>query len=182
MTSAETAGAVYDVVPLFERGGQWSIADTGLIAIWQQIVAEGKVEQLFYAGGIDTPRDFLGFIKSRQVIACVVLDLETRSPAALGWLTNAAGGSAFVHYCVLGRPRRSAGKALLDYWCSFRDPAGKPLFHVLLGITPETHTPALRVITIMGFRSIGMIPRYCEMDRGRTRCGAVISYFECPQA
>jgi len=108
-----------------------------------------------------------------------VLELETRSPAALGWLTNAAAGSAFVNYCVLRRPRRSAGKALLEYWCSFRDPAGKPLFRVLLGITPETHTAALRVIRIIGFKSIGTIHRYCEMDRGRTRCGVVINYFEC---
>lgn len=173
----------FDIVPLFATSaGRWSVPDEPLIAIWQRIVAEGKVEQLFYAGGIDSPRDFLGFIKSSQINACIVLDLETREPCALGWLTNAAGGSAFVHYCVLGPPRRSAGKALLDYWCNFRGPDGQRLFRVLLGITPEIHTAALRVIRIMEFTSIGTIPRYCQIDRGRTCCGAVISYYECPSS
>lgn len=173
----------YDILPLFQQAdGRWSLPDDPLIAIWQRIVSEEKVEQLFYAGGIDTPADFLGFIKSSQVIACLVLDLETRSPCALGWLTNAAGGSAFVHYCVLGPPRRSAGQALLDYWCNFRGSNGQRLFRVLMGITPEIHTAALRVIRIMGFTSIGTIPRYCAIDRGRRHCGAVISYYECPSS
>lgn len=174
--------ASYDIVPLFPTtGGQMSVSDEALVAIWRQIVAEDKVTQLFYAGGIDGPRDFLGFIKGPGIIACIVVDVETRAASAIGWLTNASGGSAFVHYCVLGTPRRSAGRALLDYWCNFRGPDGRRLFHVLLGITPEHHTAALRVIRIMGFTSLGVIPQYCTVDEGRGRCGAVISFFECPK-
>lgn len=171
----------YDVLPLFQQpDGRWSLPDDPLITIWQRIVAEGKVEQLFYAGGIDAPADFLQFIKSRHVIASVVLDLETRLPRAIGWLTNASGGAAFTHYCVLGKPRRSVGRVLLDHWINLRDRDGKRLFRVLLGITPETHPAALRVIRIMGFTSLGTIPRYCQIDRGRICCGGVISYYECP--
>jgi hypothetical protein len=170
----------YEVVPLFERAGGWSIPDAVLVAIWRDIVAENKVEPLFYAGGIDSPADFLRFIKSPALIVCVVVDRIRRHPVALGWLTNASGGSAFVHYCVLGPPRRAIGKALLNYWCQFRGPDGKPLFHVLLGITPETHTMALRVIRIMGFTSIGTIPDYCECAFEGGRRGAVISYYQCP--
>lgn len=172
-----------DVIPLLPAtDGRWSIPDEPLVAIWRQIASEGKVGELFYAGGIDTPADFLGFIRSPQIIACIVLDLEMRAPCAIGWLTNASSGSAFVHYCVLGKPRRSAGKALLDYWCTLRAPDGQRLFRVLLGITPETHAAALRVIRIMGFTTLGTIPHYCQLDRGRAHCGAVISYYECPSS
>jgi len=172
--------ASYDIIPLHQGHGSWSVPDEPLVAIWRRIVAERKVEQLFYAGGIDGPRDFLAFIKSPQIIACVVLDLESRSPCAIGWLTNAAGGSAFVHYCVLGRPRRAAGRVLLDYWCNLRGSDGNRMFHVLLGITPETHEAALRVIRIMGFREIGTIPKYCQCAFEGGRRGAVISYYEVP--
>lgn len=170
----------YDIVPLFNRDGGWSIPDEILVSLWQRIVSENKVEQLFYAGGIHSPADFLRFIKTPGLIVCVVVERATRSPAALGWLTNASGGSAFVHYCVFGAPRRAVGKALLDYWCGFRGPDGKRLFHVLLGITPEIHTAALRVIRIMGFTSIGTIPSYCDCAFAGGRRGAVISYYECP--
>ena len=86
-----------------------------------------------------------------------------------------------MHYCMLGPPRRSVGKALLDYWCGLRRTDGQPWLHVLLGITPEYHTAALRVIRIMGFTSLGTIPSYCLTQDGQGRCGAVISYFECAQ-
>jgi hypothetical protein len=48
-----------------------------------------------------------------------------------------------------------------------------------MGITPEYHTAALRVIRIMGFTSLETIPDYCVSPDGQGRCGAVISYFEC---
>lgn len=173
--------ASYHIAPLFQQHGGLSISDEALLAIWRQIVAERKVEQLFYAGGIDTPRDFLSFIKSPQIIACIVLDLDTRSPCAIAWLTNVSGGAAFVHYCALGLFKRSTGKALLEYWCKFRNPDGTRLFHLLLGITPETNTAALRVLRIMGFTSIGTIPNYCHCEFEGGRRGGVISYYEIPR-
>jgi len=171
--------SAYHVIPLQTSSGRFSISDDSLLAIWRQIVAEEKVESLFYGGGIDTPQHFLNFIKSPQLIASIVMDVRENAPCAIGWLTNAAGGSAFVHYCVLGRPSRAAGRALLDHWCSFRGPDGKRLFHVLLGITPETHEAALRVLRIMGFTSIGTIPHYCQCAYEGGWRGGVISYFEC---
>ena len=48
-----------------------------------------------------------------------------------------------------------------------------------MGITPEYHTAALRVIRIMGFTSLETIPSYCASQDGRGRCGGVISYLEC---
>jgi len=172
----------YDIIPIQHGPLGWSVPDEALVDIWRQIEAENKVAQLFYGGGMETAADFTGFIKSGHIVACIVLDLETRSPRAIGWLTNASGGSAFVHYCVLGRPRRSAGKALLDYWSNMRGPDGQRVFRVLLGITPETHTACLRVIQIMGFTKVGTIPNYCNCAYEGAYRGAVVCYYECPSS
>jgi len=67
---------------------------------------------------------------------------------------------------------------VLDYWRSFRDPSGEPLIDVLLGITPDTHRLALRVLGIMGFTSLGAVPRYCDTVYDGTRTGGVISFLE----
>jgi hypothetical protein len=164
---------LFEIIPIAADG---RIPDAALIVIWQQIVAEGKVQQLFYAGGISTADQFVAFIRSDHVEAYVVFDPLNRRPVVIAWLTNAGGGSAFAHYCVLGRPIREAGRAVIAYWSDQRDAAGARRFDVLLGITPETNTAALRVLRILGFTAIGTIPRYCNCFYEGGRRGGVISY------
>lgn len=171
----------YAIIPLHQTDGKQLIADNILEAVWQQIVAEGKQDMLFYSGGIHSAVDFLAYIKASHLHVIFVVESATSQLKGIGWLTNVSGGTAFVHYCMLGPPRRSVGTALLDYWCRLRRTDGQPWLHVLMGITPEHHTAALRVIRIMGFTSLETIPSYCASPDGRGRCGAVISYFECAQ-
>jgi len=164
---------MFEVIPVSAVG---RVPDAALASIWLQIEAERKVEQLFYAGGIATERAFIDFIRSDGVEACLVFDTVGRRPVVIAWLTNAGGGSAFVHYCALGRPRRDAGLAVLAHWSDQRNAAGVRRFDVLLGITPETNTAALRVLRILGFTPVGTIPRYCNCFYEGGRRGGVISY------
>ena len=169
----------YSSIPLRKSDGQQLLADTILDAVWQQIVAEWKVASLFYSGGINSAADFLAYIKKSHLHVIFAVESATSQLKGIGWLTNVSGGTGFVHYCMLGPPRRSVGKAMLDYWCGLRRTDGQPWLHVLMGITPEYHTAALRVIRIMGFTSLETIPSYCVSQDGQGRCGAVISYLEC---
>ena len=169
----------YRIVPLRDAAGQQVIGDDALVAIWGRLLAEGKVEQLFYFGGINTPEDFLGYVKGVNLHVCVVAENETNQVRGIIWLTNISGGTAFVHYAAIGPFRRGGGRAAVDYWCSLRRQDGQPVLHVLLGITPEYHRDALRVIRIMGFASLGTIPSYCRGQGGQGRCGAVLSHYEC---
>lgn len=162
----------YHVVPVTPA----TLPDEGLRDIWERMVAEEKVTDLFYAGGIDTADDFTQAIRAPWVSPVAVIDTAHATPVVLAWLTNLGSGSAFVHYCTLGHPRRDAGRALLAYWERLLDDAGKPLIEVLLGITPETHVAALRVIRIMGFTNGCTIPRYCVVAAPPGRVGGVLSY------
>jgi hypothetical protein len=168
----------FRVLPVEPLADGWTVSDAALASIWRRLVAEERVERTFYAGGIANPESFIGFLKSPHVAACIAIDEEARQPAVLAWLTNVENVSAFAHYCVLGRPSRAAGRAVLSFWESLRNPAGEPLLDLLLGITPEIHQEALRVLHILGFTSIGTIPRYCDCHYLGSRCGGVISYRE----
>ena len=169
----------YAIIPLRQSDGKQLLADTILEAVWQQIVAEGKVASLFYSGGINSAADFLAYIKASHLHVIFVVESATSQLKGIGWLTNVSGGTGFVHYCMLGPLRRSVGKAAIDYWCGLQRTDGQPWLHVLMGITPEYHTAALRVIRIMGFTSLETIPSYCASKDGQGRCGGVISYLEC---
>lgn len=162
----------YHVVPVTPA----TLPDEGLRGIWERILTEGKVSDLFYSGGIETCDDFVQAIRSPWVAPVAVVDTTNAMPVLLAWLTNLGSGSAFVHYCTLGHPRRDAGRALLAYWEHLVDEAGDPLIEVLLGITPETHVAALRVIRIMGFTNGCTIPRYCQVAVPPGRVGGVLSY------
>lgn len=166
----------FRVLPIEPLGNGWNVPDDALASLWRRMVAADRVTRTFYAGGISTPDEFLRFVKSPDVAACIVIDEEARQPSVLAWLTNIENAAAFAHYCVLGRPSRAAGRAVLTFWERMRLPDGEPLLELLLGITPEIHEPALRVLQILGFTSIGVIPRYCNCVYAGGRCGAVISY------
>ena len=166
----------FQVLPIEPTDGGWNVPDEALLSLWRRMVAAGKVEQTFYEGGIATPEDFLQLAKSPQIAACLAIDVEARQPAVFAWLTNIENDSAFTHYCVLGTPSRAAGRAVLRFWESLRRPDGRPLLDLLLGITPEIHAPAVRVLRILGFTSIGTIPGYCNCAYAGGKCGAVISY------
>jgi hypothetical protein len=169
----------YTTVPLRTETGHQQLGDDALVAIWGRLVAEGKVEQLFYFGGINSPEEFLAYIKATNLHVCVVVENATKQVRAIIWLTNISAGTAFAHYATFGGFSRGVGGAALDYWCGLRRPDGQPVLHVLLGITPEYHRDALRVIRIMGFTSLGTIPSYCRGQGGQGRCGAVLSHYEC---
>lgn len=168
------------VRPVRDSAGTQILTDEILIGIWRRIVEQRRVEAVFYAGGVNTPAEFLEYILQPHVLCAVVCDAQTSEPRAIGWLTHAGAGSAFAHYCVLGRFRRDLGRTLLDYWFGLEAEAGEPLIEVLLGITPEIHTLALRVATMMGFTTIGSIPRYCRCPYAGMRCAGVLTCLERP--
>jgi hypothetical protein len=183
-SGASSAGAD-DLVPLvihplFDAAGHRFVTDEALVDVWRRIVAENKVEMVFYSGGVNTPAEFFEFILQPRLLVSLVVDEATGRPRALGWLTNAGEGSAFAHYCVLGPFQRSVGRAMLAHWCGLKDAGGAPMLDILLGITPEVHTAALRLARIMGFSTIGTIPRYCRCPYAGGRCGGVLSCFENP--
>lgn len=165
------------ILPMIGDRGERTLPDPTLLGIWRQMVAERKVEAVFYAGGVASADDFLRFA-AKHAGRMVHAVADDGRMLGLAWLTNVEDGSAFLHYCSLGRFRRDAARKLLGHFAALGQPDGRPLLDRLLGITPEVNLPALRVLRQMGFTTLGTIPGYCRLAHQGTRCGGVISFLE----
>jgi hypothetical protein len=96
----------------------------------------------------------------------------------VAWLNNFEHGTAQVHFSSVGRYRRGTANMVIDYWRKFRNEIGERTFHVLCGITPETHTTARKLVRITGFTELGIIPSLLHLAYEGRRVGGVISYQE----
>ncbi|MFM1902457.1 MAG: hypothetical protein RLZZ440_357 [Planctomycetota bacterium] len=161
--------------------GRPVVGEDQLARIWRQMVAEAKVEDVFYAGGVASLEEFVAFAQRNAAHMVLAADAASGAPRGLAWLTNVHDGSAFLHHCSLGGFSRAAARAALAALEALEQPDGQPLLDRLLGITPEANTAALRVLRLMGFRSLGTIPGYCRLAHRGGRCGGVISFYECRQ-
>jgi hypothetical protein len=169
----------YSLVPIINMGGKSSASDEFLLTIWDQMVAEDRVKWVFYDGSIVDEHQWLAFIKSPTNYPLVVVN--DKSIGAIAWLNNYENKSARGHYCGLGAYHKEIGRMIMSYWKSFKDTKGDPILLTIVGITPETNTLGYRMLKILGFNIIGIIPHFCRMKYdGDKLVGGVISYC-CPQ-
>jgi hypothetical protein len=162
---------IYPYVPL--DNGAWSIPDSAMAAVWEQLEAEGKAEQLFYDGTVRDVPGWLEFIKRPQVFLLVVADPEAKRPVHVAWLKDVYDGVAWAHHCSLGRYHRGTWGAVLDYWRGFQ-----PL-RLLLGLTPASNERAVKFLKkICGFTVVGTIPEICNLAYEGRRVDGIVSYYQ----
>jgi hypothetical protein len=82
-----------------ERFGPAVLGDDVIVTIWNRLLAEGKVEQLFYFSAINTPEDFLAYIKAANLHVCVVVENKTNQVRGIIWLTNIGKGTGLCALC-----------------------------------------------------------------------------------
>lgn len=169
----------YTIVPVVNMGGQSSASDEFLLTIWDQMVKEDRVKWVFYDGVIQDEYQWLSFIKSPTNYPVVAIN--EKSIGCIAWLNNYENKSARAHYCGLGTYHRDIGKAIMKYWGSLKDTQGDPILLTLIGITPETNALGYRMLKILGFNIVGVIPHFCKVKYDGDRLvGGIISYC-CPQ-
>ncbi len=169
----------YQILPILMKDGICNLSDEFLNNIWNQIVAEGKAKDLFYAGTVYDGPTWINHIKGTGNFPVVCMDAVERKPVYLAWLNSVGDNHAFAHHCALGPFKRGAARFILDFWGAFTNPRiGGRLFKVLLGLTPETNTKAIKALHIVGFKSIGTIPHICHLAYEGRHVGGVVSYYE----
>lgn len=151
--------------------GSCTIPDEVLIMVYYRLCEEGRYDSLFYDGAVTDVHQWLAFIKSRERLPLLVVNPQKGSIHCIAWLSDYSRGTPFVHFCLLGKHWRGVFPVILEYWKQFN-------FHVLLGITPETNTQALRIVRFAGFREIGTIPKVCPIAKTGQRVGGVLTCYE----
>lgn len=162
----------FEIYPLVQIDGKWTIPDEVLVGIWGQIVSEGKNKDLFYDGTVNTMFEWVEFLKRPGTFPILVVDKAKKIVVHIFWLKDIFDIGAWVHHCSVGKYQRGAWEAARDHWRKYF-----PHLKLLLGMTPETNEKTIRLLEkICKFTIVGKIPHMCNFIDHRVT--AVICYFE----
>jgi hypothetical protein len=168
----------FRVWPYAPLNGDWSIPDDILAYVWGELVEQNKVKQVFWAGGVTTFDGFVNFLQRNENHPVVLMDMKQGVPVVLAWLNGVEGKHALAHFVVLGPIKDGYGETILEYWGEFTNGNGRRVVEVLLGFIPETNMKAIRCAETIGFKTLGTIPRLCELpyEGGKLVGGTVVYY------
>lgn len=152
-------------------GDQWSIPDHVMKKIWERLVKEGKDKTLFYGGLVTNDQEFISFMRRPGYYPMVVWDTETQNICHLIWLNDLGPNFAYVHHASVGKYRRGSWKAFIDYIKQF------DVFDILLGLTPVSFKKAVKILRMVKWEIVGVIPHVCIMADGSREPG-ILSYFD----
>lgn len=162
----------FAIWPIAKIDGGWSAPDELLEKLWHKMVEEGRAAKLFYSGFVRNEYDWIDFLKDPLNIPVIVMDAREKKIASIAWLNNVKDGSAQVHFCMYGPPNPGVGIKAISYYSTF------PGLHVIVGVTPEHYTTAIRYAKRIGFKEAGRVPNMLHMAYEGKRSGAVITYYE----
>ncbi len=165
-------GERYALWPIFRTDDGWTVPDALLVKLWEQMVREGRAAKLFYSGTVANEFEWIDWLKDPSNFPVIVMDSREKKIAAIAWLNNKNSGTAQIHFCMFGPPHPGVGEKVLRYFSSF------PELHVIVGVTPEEYTTAIRYAKRIGFKAAGRIPNMLYMAYENRRMGAVITYYE----
>jgi hypothetical protein len=165
-------GDRYVLWPIFMADTGWSVPDELLVKLWQQMVDEGRAASLFYDGRIKDEADWIAWLKDPRNYPVIVMDAREKKISCISWLNNMEMGAAQIHFCMYGHPHPGIGIKSLEYFSRF------PGLRVIVGVTPEEYTTAIRYAKRIGFKEVGRIPNMLHMEYENRRMGAVVTYYE----
>jgi hypothetical protein len=166
----------YVIYPLIPFGnpedGAFNISDEILVAIWEMIEAENKVEDLFYDGSIRDAAGWLHYLKSPGTHPIIVWNTEEKKVVHVAWLKDTFDCCGWLHHCSIGPFRRSAWRTALEFYQKLDG------MQLLLGLTPKVNEKAVRVLKLMGWTIVGEVPWVCNMAYQDKRVSGIFSYFQ----
>lgn len=156
-----------------------------MAAIWQRLIDERLHQWLFYDGSINSPADFLVFMKLPTNTVFLALHQHGRSPEhAMGvfWLNNWQVGSAELHFSIFrayqGKTGIAAGRQALARLFAMLDPQNQPLLDIIVGKVPRSNRLAVRHAAACGFQQAGIIPSGCRLDFQGRRDDLTINFIK----
>jgi hypothetical protein len=169
----------YQVWPYAQLSdGEWSIPEDILAYTWSELYEHGKVEKVFWAGGVRSFSEFVKFLRLPENHPLFLVEETGGLPVAICWLNGVEGNHALAHFCVLGPFEVSMGHKVLEYWGSFKNGNGRKVVEVLLGFIPETNIPAIKTVQKIGFKVLGTIPKLCDLPFEHRQVGGTVVYYD----
>ena len=162
-------------VPVVKVDGELSVPAEVMVSIWHRICYEGKQDLLFYDGTVTDLKGWIDYIYNPQNYVVLIVD-AVGDVRHIAWINKYYQGSGFVHHCSIGNYHRKTWPTLKAYWQGFKDDDGKPLIYTVMGVTPTTNEKAVKLLRVIGWHEIGVIPGICYVANENRYVGGVISY------
>lgn len=147
------------IIPYAQVNGEWNLDDMILSGLWNKIEEQRLHVLTFKDRDVKSIGDFFMLMKSPQNIPCI--NVEEDKPICVAWINGIGRGYGFIHYFFFkefwGKSEKYA-QEVLDYWWALEH-NGKPVFNVLLGLTPPENKHGLSLTKRMGFTILGEIPQ-----------------------
>ena len=152
-----------------------NVPDIVLINVWNQMVKEGRDMAFFYSGAVVNYEQFEQFVRKPDNYVVFIIDSRSKEFVMMAVLNAAHHEIANGHFCPLGPYKRGVGEAVINFWKTL------PL-RVVWGTTPVTHGRAVKLVQLLGFTTIGVIPGICYNAKENAWVGGHISYLELKEA
>jgi hypothetical protein len=167
-----------NVWPYFKYEGKWSIPHEMMIYTWNEMIKREYEKIVFYDGYIKSAEDFIFFMQDKNQAFSLSVDLDSKKILAWGMINGLKDGVAYAHFSFLNGFKRGPGETVIDSWRNLKGENGENLVNVLIGITPESYNPVLKIIQSWGFQIIGKIPKICNLHYENRKESGVISYLD----
>lgn len=148
------------------------MTDDEVIVLFYQMDQEGSKRLVFFDGHINTPWDFLDYVRSGTIFGGFLF--KEGKPAACFWVSGISANVAFFHYwcfkLVWGKDVNNVALAALKYLATNTHLTG------LCGRTPASNRLAVRALKARGFKILALMPEAIEKYDGSID-DAVVSFY-----
>ena len=140
--------------------------------IWDQLVAEGHYETVFYEGTIKDADDFVRMLQLPSTV--VVVALRGSRAAGIAYLNGFTGNQAYGHFCFLRAACGTAdeiGREIVAYWTKALG------VEFVMGVVPGFNQRAMDFVQRIGFKRVGAVPDMIKSAYRPDRVAANIFYY-----
>lgn len=147
------------IIPYSFLDGSWTLPDEVIVGLWNKVEKQNLQNLTFKDREVKNVFDFMNLVKSPANICIVIVD-EKSNPVGFSWINGMGKGYGFCHYFFFreywGELTKFA-KEGLKYWFDLALD-GKPVFNVLIGVTPPENELGIKFAKKHGWQFIGEIP------------------------
>lgn len=149
--------------PYCEVDGLPTLKDSQLAGLYERMKRDGTVEQVFFAGEVQGPDEFVAYFKNPGNHLWVHADDETQDFLGFCWLNTFEGRSARLHYNAFseawGQKTFEMAIQSVKTLLGMQDEQGKYFLDVLIGLTPTDNWRSCEFVKRVGAEVAGVIPK-----------------------
>lgn len=169
------------MIPYAWHDGVPTFKDSEIMALYEQMQADGTAKASFHDGTVNSAAEFLQAMKGPENWLYVFL-AEGAGAIGIGWINQVKFKSAAGHFCffssVWGRKDLSdIGNWGVQRLLRMTDRNGEYLFDMFWGLIPAENKIAVKFVEKAGGYFVGILPHGLWSERLQQTVDGILFYF-----